>query len=288
MYRAKAQGRGCTAFFDAAAAAVRTSPSDTSLHRALRRREFSLFYQPQFAVNSGELGGVEALLRWQTPRDGMRNPGDFVPAAEESGFIVDIGGWVLDTACSQLARWREMAAAPPRVSLNVSAQQLRHPEFPRLVRRSLEKYGLPPSLLELELTETVLADEIAGAALGHLARLGVTLALDDFGTGYSSLSYLRQYPISVVKIDRSFLEDVPHDPAAATLVETIIVMAHTLGKKVVAEGIETADQLDFLRERRCDLVQGFYLAKPMPAASVTELLQARTMRETVSETRAAG
>jgi len=277
MYRAKDLGRGRAMFFDLNMTGKPSAPTQTGLHRALRRREFSLFYQPQFSVVDGSLAGLEALLRWQTPRDGMRYPGEFVPAAEESGLIVDIGGWVLDAACAQLAEWREQGIAPPRLALNVSAQQLKHVEFPKAVRRALEKYNLPPALLELELTESVFADDTAGAALVRLAQLGVHLSLDDFGTGYSSLNYLRQYPIGTVKIDRTFLEEVPQNPSASTLVETIVVMAHALGKRVVAEGIEAVEQLEFLRERRCDVAQGFYLARPLAASAVTELLQARTM-----------
>jgi diguanylate cyclase (GGDEF)-like protein len=287
MYRAKDLGRSRMTFFDPNMTTKPAKPTDTGLQNALRGREFSLFYQPQFGVSGGELVGVEALLRWQTPRDGMRYPGEFVLAAEESGLIVDIGGWVLDAACAQLASWRERGIAPPRLALNVSAQQLKHTEFPKLVRRTLEKYDLPPSLLELELTESVLADAATGAALTRLAQLGVHLALDDFGTGYSSLSYLRQYPIDTVKIDRTFLDEVPQNPASATLVETIIVMAHALGKRVIAEGIETNEQLIFLRERRCDAAQGFYLARPLAAAAITELLQARTLVTQMSSARAA-
>ena len=279
MYRAKDLGRGCTTFFDLDMGRKPTPATDSGLHLALRRREFSLFYQPQFAVSNGKLTGVEALLRWQTPRDGLRQPAEFIPAAEESGLIIDIGGWVLDAACAQLAAWRDAAIAPPRLALNVSAQQLKHVEFPKLVRRALDKYGLSAELIELELTESVFADEAAGATLARLQQLGVHLALDDFGTGYSSLSYLRQYPIGTVKIDRTFLEEVPQNPASSTLVETIIVMSHALGKRVVAEGIETAEQLDFLRERRCDIAQGFYLARPLSSHVVTELLQARTIAD---------
>jgi EAL domain-containing protein (putative c-di-GMP-specific phosphodiesterase class I) len=183
---------------------------------------------------------------------------------------------VLDAACAQLVSWRERDIAPPRLALNVSAQQLQHSEFPKLVRRTLEKYDLPPMLLELELTESVLANAAAGAVLARLAQLGVHLALDDFGTGYSSLSYLRQYPIGTVKIGRTFLDEVPLNPASATLVETIIAMAHALGKRVVAEGVETNEQLVFLRERRCDIAQGYYLARPLTAAAMTELLEARS------------
>jgi EAL domain-containing protein (putative c-di-GMP-specific phosphodiesterase class I) len=206
----------------------------------------------------------------------MRQPEEFVPAAEESGLMIDIGGWVLDTACAQLAAWRAQGIAPPRLAVNVSAQQLRHPDFTRGVRRALDRYALPGELLELELTESVFADETAAAALLRLTQAGVRLALDDFGTGYASIGYLRQYAISVVKIDRIFLGEVPHNTASATLVETIVVMAHALGKRVVAEGVETAAQLDFLRERRCDLAQGFYLARPLTAAAITELLLARS------------
>ncbi|HEV7716362.1 MAG TPA: EAL domain-containing protein, partial [Steroidobacteraceae bacterium] len=289
MYRAKDLGRGRAMFFDLNMTGKPQAPTETGLHRALRRREFSLFYQPQFSVVDGSLAGLEALLRWQTPRDGLRYPGEFVPAAEESGLIVDIGGWVLDTACAQLAEWRTQGIAPPRLALNVSAQQLKHTEFPKAVRRALDKYKLPPALLELELTESVFADEAAGAALVRLAQIGVHLALDDFGTGYSSLNYLRQYPIGTVKIDRTFLEEVPQNPASSTLVETIVVMAHALGKRVVAEGIEVVEQLDFLRERRCDVAQGFYLARPLTTAAVTELLQARTMAsQPPGDVRAAG
>ncbi|HZO22318.1 MAG TPA: EAL domain-containing protein, partial [Steroidobacteraceae bacterium] len=275
MYRAKDLGRGRIMFFDPRMNSRGVLPTETGLQRALRRREFSLFYQPQFTVVDGTLAGVEALLRWQTAREGMRQPGEFVPAAEESGLIVDIGGWVLEAACAQLAAWRDQNIAPPRLALNISAQQLKHEEFPKLVRRALDKYGLPAAWLELELTESVFADRAAGAALGRLAQLGVHLALDDFGTGYSSLSYLRQHPIGTVKIDRSFLEEVPQNPASATLVETIVVMSHALGKRVVAEGIETAEQLAFLRERNCDVAQGFYLSRPLSADVATELLQVR-------------
>ncbi|MBV8743252.1 MAG: EAL domain-containing protein, partial [Sinobacteraceae bacterium] len=199
------------------------------------------------------------------------------------------GGWVLEAACAQLAVWREQKLAPPRLAVNVSVQQLRHPEFPKLVRRALERHSLSPSQIELELTESVFADAAACSALERLAQIGVHLTLDDFGTGYSSLSYLRQYPIGTVKIDRTFLQELPHNPAAATLVETIIVMAHALGKRVIAEGIESTEQLDFLRERRCDVAQGFYLARPLAAPVTTELLQARALADADSrEVRAAG
>lgn len=288
MYRAKDLGRGRAVFYDRALMLNRFETSQSGLYRALRRREFSLFYQPQFNIADGRLVGLEALLRWQTPRDGTRSPGDFIPAAEVSGLIVDIGSWVIEAACAQLAIWREQGIAPARLAINVSVQQLKFADFPRNLRRILDKYGLPPELVEIEITESVFADAVAGSALRQLAELGVRLALDDFGTGYSSLNYLRQYPIHVVKIDRSFLEDIPMNSASATLAETIITMAHALGKEVVAEGVETAEQLQFLRERRCDSAQGFFLAQPMPVAQVSELLQARRGPDSVEAMRQVG
>jgi diguanylate cyclase (GGDEF)-like protein len=288
MYRAKDLGRGRAMFYDAGMGGQRRALSDTGLQLALRRREFSLFYQPQYSITDGSLTGLEALLRWQTQREGMRQPGEFVPAAEESGLIVDIGGWVLETACAQLAAWREQGLSPPRLALNVSLLQLRHPEFVRSVRRVLDRYGLPGESLELDIDEQVLADPANRAMIERLAQTGVCLALDGFGTGYSSLGYLRQHPISAVKIDRSFLINVPQDPTAATMIETIIVMAHSLHKRVVAEGIETIEQLDFLREHHCDCAQGYYLARPLPAASVTELLSSRIYDNSTEDARAAG
>ena len=288
MYRAKDLGRSRAMFYDANMGGPRNTLSDTGLQLALRRREFSLFYQPQYSILDGSLTGLEALLRWQTQRDGVRQPGEFVPAAEESGLIVDIGGWVLESACAQLASWREQGLSPPRLALNVSLQQLRHPEFVRSIRRMLDRFGLPAESLELDIDEQVLADPSNAPMIERLAQTGVCLALDGFGTGYSSLNYLRQHPIHTVKIDRSFLAKVPQDSTAATMIETVIVMAHSLQKRVVAEGIETIEQLDFLRERHCDSAQGYYLARPLPAPAMTELLSSRIYDNDGEDARAAG
>ena len=272
MYRAKEQGRGRAVIYDRSMGGALAAPTETGLQLALRQREFSLFYQPQYATRDGGLTGLEGLLRWQTERAGMRVPGDFVPAAEESGLIVDIGGWVLEAACEQLAQWRGQGLSPPPLSLNVSVQQLRHPGFVRTVRQALARHELPGDLLELDIEESAFAEQECAPIIGRLATLGVRLALDGFSTGYASLSYLRQYPVASVKLDRAFLKNVPGDDAAAQLVETVIVIAHSLGKRVVAEGIETIEQLDFLRGKGCDSVQGFYLARPLQAAAMTELL----------------
>ncbi len=273
MYRAKDLGRGRFAFFERETAAG-ASATASGLHRALRKREFSLFYQPQFAVSDGALAGVEALLRWHTPGDVTRQPEEFVPAAEESGLIVDIGGWVLDAACAQLAAWRDRGTMPPRMAVNVCAQQLEAPNFAQTVRRALDKHSLAPDALELEIPASALADAEIAAALARLVQVGARLVLDDFDRS-SPLSYLRRYPINVVKIDRALMAQVPQDPESAAIVETTIMMAHGLGKRVVAQGIERIEQLDFLLERRCDIAQGFYLARPLSASAVTELLGAR-------------
>ncbi|MGH8220919.1 MAG: putative bifunctional diguanylate cyclase/phosphodiesterase [Steroidobacteraceae bacterium] len=277
MYRAKELGRGRFMIFDGGSMSTTVAPaSSTGLHRALRKREFSLFYQPQFAVDDGALAGMEALLRWHSPRDGLRQPEDFVPAAEESGLIVDIGGWVLDAACAQLALWRERGIEPPRLSVNVCAQQLEDAEFPRTVRRALDKYALPAELIELEVTHDALAGNASAAAVARLVQLGVRLALEDFNAGQPGASELKSLPVSVVKLDRALLRDVPHDGESSALVEESIRIAHTLGKRVVAKGIERIEQLDFLRERGCDVAQGFYLARPLSAGALMELLLARS------------
>jgi diguanylate cyclase (GGDEF)-like protein len=273
MYRAKADGRARAVFYNRDMQRMPALAAESGLHNALQRREFSLYYQPQYALSDGRLSGLEALLRWQPPREAMRYPGQFVPAAEQSGLIVDIGAWVLEAGCAQMAQWCAAGVAPPRLALNVSVFQLRQADFPKLVRRALERAGVAPERLEFELTESVFADEDALATLHKLAALGVHLSLDDFGTGYSSLGYLRAHPVQTIKIDRSFIEEVATNLTAATLAETMITMAHALGKKVVAEGVETMQQLEFLRARRCDYAQGFYLARPAAAADITDLLQ---------------
>jgi diguanylate cyclase (GGDEF)-like protein len=288
MYRAKAQGRGRAIFFEREMAQRRASFTDSGLHRALRRREFALFYQPQFSLADNRLCGVEALLRWQTRYDGIKLPGEFIPAAEHSGLITDIGGFVLDSACAQYAEWSRAGIAPRMFSVNVSVQQLKDPGFVRMVQTALEQHRIQAGSLELELVESVLADEEAEEPLRAISALGVKLALDDFGTGYSSLNYLRRYPVNTVKLDRSFLDEVPQNESAGALVESVITMAHTLGKRVTAEGVESSGQLEFLRARGCEAAQGFYLARPMSAAALTEILESRRPGSEISDARAAG
>jgi diguanylate cyclase (GGDEF)-like protein len=288
MYRAKAQGRGRAVFFEREMAQRRASFTDSGLHRALRRREFALFYQPQFSLADNRLCGVEALLRWQTRYDGIKLPGEFIPAAEHSGLITDIGGFVLDTACAQYAEWSRAGIAPRMFSVNVSVHQLKDGGFVRMVQNALEQNRIQPGSLELELVESVLADAEVEEPLNALAALGVKLALDDFGTGYSSLNYLRRYPVHTVKLDRSFLDEVPQNESAGALVQSVITMAHTLGKRVTAEGVESGGQLEFLRSRGCESAQGYYLARPMSAAALTEILESRRPGSEIGDVRAAG
>jgi len=287
MYRAKAQGRGRAIFFEREMKERRPSFTDSGLHRALRRREFGLYYQPQFSLTDGRLCGVEALLRWQTRYDGIKLPGEFIPAAEHSGLITDIGSFVLDPACAQYAEWTRAGIAPRSFSVNVSVQQLKDQNFSKLVQKSLQQHGIQPASLEIELVESVMADAEVEQSLAAVTRLGVRLALDDFGTGYSSLNYLRRYPVHTVKLDRSFLDEVPQNDPAGALVESVITMAHTLGKRVTAEGVETGEQLDFLRTHGCDAAQGFYLARPMSAAALTEILESRRPGSESSDERVA-
>jgi diguanylate cyclase (GGDEF)-like protein len=279
MYQAKDGGRSRAVFFDRMMARSKVPLARSGLFRALRRHEFSLYYQPQYSLRGGELVGLEGFLRWQNARDGVRLPKDFVPAAEESGLIVDIGAWALQSACHQFAHWRDKGIAPPRLSLNVSVQQLRTTDFASLVDSTLQRYSLQAQLLQFEISESVFAEEEARLSLRQLAALGVQLALDDFGSSESSLHYLRQYPVNAIKIDRKFMQEVPESLQAATLTATMIHMAHALDKQVIAEGVETLEQLDFLRERGCDVAQGFVLARPSTVKEITELLAARQPAE---------
>ncbi len=275
MYRAKDLGRGAAVFYNARMAERGARVVDSGMYRALKRREFALYYQPQYRVSDGGLVGMEALLRWNKPPEGMVPPAQFIPAAEESGLIIDLGGWVIDAVCAQIAQWSGQGMAVPRVAMNLSVQQLRDPELVGNLRRSLERHHVSSAAVELEMSEAALTDPDAQASIAGLSELGVRLTLDDFGTGHTALANLRRYPVGAVKIDRSFVDDLAQDPSAAALASTIIVMAHSLGKQVIAEGVETLEQLDYLRERGCDFAQGFFMAQPLSSADMTELLIGR-------------
>ena len=267
MQRAKDHGRNQFEFFtpEMHAQAVRRLQLETALRGALERREFTLHYQPVLHVATGRLAGYEALIRWQHPEHGLLPPGEFVPILEQSGLIVEVGEWVLATACGQIRRWCDIGT-PARIAVNLSAAQFLRPGLENMVERLVRAHGIAPGLLELELTESVLMADPAQAerTLRELKVLGVGIAIDDFGTGYSGLAYLRRFPVDVIKVDRSFLAECDTRDGAV-MTRAIVELGHALGLRVVAEGVERPRQLAFLRELRCDEMQGFLFAAAMPA-----------------------
>ncbi|MBK7063225.1 MAG: EAL domain-containing protein [Rubrivivax sp.] len=268
MYRAKENGRNAFEFFtqDINARAQERLELGNELRGALGRNEFSLHYQPKVAMADSAVVGFEALLRWRNPRLGAVSPAVFVPVLEEIGLIVDVGEWVLQEACRWAAGLRGRCGQAPSISVNLSARQFRHPNLDRMVHDTLLATGLPAARLELEITESSLMDlESNLQTMDRLKRLGVGLSIDDFGTGYSSLSYLKRFPVDELKIDASFVRDVAVDRDDAAIVVAIIGLAHHLHLKVIAEGVETQEQLAFLRRHGCDEVQGYLIARPMPA-----------------------
>jgi EAL domain-containing protein (putative c-di-GMP-specific phosphodiesterase class I) len=279
LYRAKFQGRGRCAVFDndMHAQAVERLRLDSRLRQALERNEFVLHYQPKLDIVSGRITGVEALLRWEQPAQGLIPPAQFIELAEETGLIVPIGEWVLREACAQSRRWQDQGLPPLRVAVNLSARQFAHDGLHAAIVGALEESGLAPSLLELEITESMTMEnpEHATAWLQKIKALGITVAIDDFGTGYSSLGYLKRFPIDSVKIDRSFIKDIPGDTDDVAITQAIIAMGHSLRLKVIAEGVESADHAEFLRRHGCDEAQGYFFGKPLPAGEFVQLLARR-------------
>ncbi|HUI99768.1 MAG TPA: EAL domain-containing protein [Usitatibacter sp.] len=277
MYRAKEQGGNGFQFFlpEMHARAVRRLQLETALRGALERDEFLLHYQPKFDVPSDALVGFEALLRWRHPELGLLPPAEFVPILEESDLIVGVGEWVLREACRQLSAWAREGLRPLPVAVNISARQFRMRRLERAVARVVKEAGIDPSLLELEITESLLMEdpEEAVETLASLERFGVRLAVDVFGTGYSSLAYLRRFPIAALKIDRTFVCEAARSAEDAKIATAIINLGHSLGLKVIAEGVETPAQLEFLRAQGCDEMQGFLLGPPMSCTGAIQLLR---------------
>ncbi|WP_214512576.1 sensor domain-containing protein [Pseudomonas brassicacearum] len=269
MYHAKERGKNNFQFYqaDMNASALERLELESDLRHALEQNEFVLYYQPQFSGDGKRLTGAEALLRWRHPRRGLVPPGDFIPVLEELGLVVDVGDWVITEACRQLRTWHQAKVRVPKVSVNISARQFSDGQLGTRIANILRSTGLPPACLELELTESILMREVSEAMqiLAGLKNLGLSIAVDDFGTGYSSLNYLKQFPIDVLKIDRTFVDGLPSGEQDAQIARAIIAMAHSLNLAVIAEGVETHEQLDFLREHGCDEVQGYLFGRPMPA-----------------------
>jgi diguanylate cyclase (GGDEF)-like protein len=277
MYRAKEQGRNAYQFYtpDMNARAFERLALENSLRRALERNELRVYYQPKVNTATGKITGAEALVRWQHPDMGLVSPAKFIPLAEESGLIVPIGEFVMRTACAQNKAWQDAGFTPITMAVNLSARQLHEAELVATVTGVLKQTGLDAAWLELELTESMLMQQVEGPEklLRALKDIGIELSIDDFGTGFSSLGYLKRFPIDYLKIDRSFIQDVPGDINDAAIVKAVIAMADSLNLKVVAEGVEKQEQIDFLHNHGCDDVQGFFFSQPVPSEKFTELLQ---------------
>ena len=274
---AKTRGNGSFEFFseELHQKECRRLAIESGLRRALKRGELELFYQARVDVRSTRICGAEALIRWRHPEWGLVSPSDFIPVAEETGLIVDIGQWVLWAAVRQFDTWRKQRLPIDHLSVNVTGHQLCRADFPQILHTALSHADLGGGTLELEITETFLMDNVheALASLQRLKSLGVRIAIDDFGTGYSSLAYLKRLPIDLIKIDRSFVKEIPGDADNCAIVSAIVAMARALGLRVVAEGVETVEQVDFLRRLRCDELQGFLFSKPIPALRFAELVR---------------
>jgi diguanylate cyclase (GGDEF)-like protein/PAS domain S-box-containing protein len=277
MYDAKENGRGVHRFFTSALneAAQRRHVLATDVHQACAKGEFVLHYQPQISIEAGTITGVETLIRWNHPKEGLISPTLFIPLLEELGLIVEVGQWVLRTACLQNAQWQAEGLPPVRMAVNLSAQQFYRGDIVRTVKQALEESGLAPEWLELELTESLTLDDTETTIhiMRELKDLGVSLSLDDFGTGWSSLSYLRRFPLDRLKIDRSFMRDVTTHPSAAAIVHSILNLAQSLGLKCIAEGVETSEQLDYLQQQLCPEIQGFLFSQPLAAPEMLTMLR---------------
>jgi len=276
MYQAKELGRNGYQIYDESlnAKALERSILESQLHRALKDEEFAVYYQPQVSSRTGEVVGIEALVHWNSKDLGMVEPARFLPLAEEIGLVIQIDQWVMRTACRQLKNWLDAGFAPVTLALNISGQHFRKNELLEIVTAVLSESGLDPALLELELTEGVLMahTEKTVQTLKSLKSMGVKLAIDDFGTGFSSLSYLKRFPVDVLKIDRTFINDITNDPDDAAITLATIEMAHTLKLQVIAEGVETQEQLDFLQKHGCDIYQGFLFSRPVSPGEIPALL----------------
>jgi diguanylate cyclase (GGDEF)-like protein/PAS domain S-box-containing protein len=267
MYHAKSLGKNNFQFFteDLKKESKYEIELERYLRKALERDEFVLYYQPQINLETNQIIGAEALIRWNHPEKGMVSPAEFIPAAEETGLIIPIGEWALRTACYQNKRWQASGLPPMTVSVNISAKQFFQSNLVEMVQKILEETGIESKYLELEITESMTMDvERAIATLVGLKKIGVKISIDDFGTGYSSLNYLKQFPIDKLKVDQSFIRDSITDPHDETIVKTIIAMAHNLHLKVIAEGVETKEHISFLLQQMCTEAQGYYFSKPIP------------------------
>lgn len=280
MYRVKEQGKNSFQFYtpEMNEAVSKKMQLEIGLRKALEGNEFHIVYQPQIDVQSGKVIGAEALLRWEHPEWGSISPAEFIPIAEETGLILQIGEWVLRGACLQNKKWQDEGFPLLRMAVNISSRQFQQNDLVERVNKILTETELAPQYLELELTESIIQDsKYAVAIMQQLKEMGIHLSIDDFGTGYSSLSYLKTFPIHTLKIDQSFTRNIYKDPKDASLVETIITMAHNLDLKVIAEGVETEEQLKFLQQKQCNEAQGYFFSRPISASAMEAILQGKSL-----------
>lgn len=278
LTQAKQKGNGTIEVFSSSMREreIESYRIETALRQAVDKDELFLVFQPIYNIEDDTIGGFETLVRWKNPEMGLIRPFEFIPVAEESGLILPIGEWILKKACSQMKKWMDQGFGDLLIAVNVSAPQFSHQNVPDLIKRTLRETGLPAANLKIEITESVAMKDVDKTieTLEHLNQMGIHISIDDFGTGYSSLSYLKQYPIHTLKIDRSFVIDIPEDKDNMSITSTIIAMAKNLNLSIIAEGVETQEQLDFLKEQKCDQVQGFFYSKPLKVDLATELLEA--------------
>ena len=277
LYRAKEQGRNTYQFYTEGMQEreVRRLELDKDLSEALARNQFELYYQPQLDLATSRTASVEALIRWNHPERGLVPPADFIPLAEENGRIKEIGRWVIRAACQQLQQWQDTPLSTLGIAINLSGRELAEPDLPEYLAQCFREFGVEPGQLEIELTEESFIANIEHnhTQLQRISELGVKLALDDFGVGYSSLGYLRDFTVDLIKIDRSFITHVTHKYDDSVITRAVINLAHNLGIRVVAEGVETEDQFQFLQQHQCDLIQGYLISRPVPAAELPALLE---------------
>ena len=276
MYRAKVKGKACHELFDKDMQnrVIAQINLEADLRRAINNKEFEIHYQPIICCRSGRILCMEALLRWNHPSKGMIPPLEFIPLAEESGMILNIGQWVLETVCQQNKKWQEQKLPKVSMAVNFSARQFQHQNLPELIKRTMQEFGSPSLTLELEITESIAIKDanFSVETLTKLKKMGVQISLDDFGVGYSSIHCLKLFPIDSLKIERIFIQDLPQNKSNADIVSAIIALAHKLGLKTVAEGVESKEQFEFLKLEGCDEAQGFYFSRPVPVKQATELL----------------
>lgn len=276
MQQAKAKGRNNYQFFspELNLGLKRRLALQSEMRRAIGYNQFMVHYQPQLDLQTGEIIAVEALARWQHPELGLISPNEFIPIAEANGFIIPLGEWILRQVCQQIKTWQTNSQLLVKVAVNLSARQLKQENLVSLLAAIIQETNINPGLLELEMTESLAIENLQKAVevLHNLKNLGVSLALDDFGTGYSSLSYLGQFPVEIIKIDRSFVQHITLGNDSQTIIKAIIAIAHQLELEVIAEGVETQEQLEYLQEQGCDKIQGYYVSKPLPVDEITQFL----------------